>query len=73
MLENRVTDSMLTVNAYNQLLERYIMDVFACKEYGHESKSKQIPLYIACMLGQNQQCEVYSKLLLQVTDEVAMK
>ena len=38
-----------------------------------ESKSKIIPFYVCLLIGQEEQCEVYSKLLMKVTDESLMK
>jgi hypothetical protein len=71
MLLNRISEQ--SAEKYNQLISRYILDVFSCKSSDHEMKSKQVPFYIACLLGKQAQCELYSSLLLQVTNETHMK
>lgn len=73
MLLNRVSKDPKAFAAYNQLIERYIKEIVASDTTPHETKSKQIPLYVTLMIGQKAQTEVYCKLLLQVTDENVMK
>jgi hypothetical protein len=69
MLQNRVSEK--STSAYNRLLEYYIIDLFT--NLSPESRSKQIPFYVCLIAGQQSQCEVYAKLLIQVNDDTAMK
>lgn len=50
MLLNRVSNAPKAIQAYNSLLEKYIA-VLTSETTTHETKPKQIPLYVSFIIG----------------------
>lgn len=73
MLQNRISNDSKTIACYNKLIEKYTLAVANNELMQIESKSKQIPLYISFIVGLQSQCEVYSKVMIGITDESVMK
>lgn len=73
MLQNRISNDSKTIQCYNKLIEKYTLALANNESMQIESKSKQIPLYVSFIVGQQTQCEVYSKVLLGISDENVMK
>jgi len=71
MLQNRI-ENKRSIEQYNQLVERYILEIATSTNLMPESKAKQIPFYISFLIGQDRQCEVYTKFLMGVSDRNAM-
>lgn len=50
MLQNRVSDNDKSIKAYNQVVERYIKEIYVSKQ---ENKVKMIPLYVSFLVGKD--------------------
>lgn len=70
MLQNRVSQNHLP--AYNSILAKYI-EIIASSDQIHDNiKNEMIPFYTSLLVGVDQQCVSYAKVMLGVTDDARL-